>query len=70
MSTAITAATTVTLRCRAFTGGTIARRPLLVDADGTVSVYDTVAGHWTTCHALSPTTCRRARRIAAEMRDA
>lgn len=36
-----------------------------VEADGTVAVYDRVAGHWTTCHALTDAQIRYVRRAVA-----
>jgi len=36
----------------------------IVDADGTVRVYDSVAGHYTRCHSLTPRRIARARREA------
>lgn len=38
----------------------------MVDADGTVLVYDSVAGHYTTCHSLSQSAIRRIRKLAAQ----
>lgn len=32
-----------------------------VDADGTVRVWDSTAGHYTTCHSLTPAQERSAR---------
>lgn len=53
---------TVTVR-NAFTGfkGTFSAR---VDADGTVRVWDSTAGYWTTCHCLTPGQVASARRRA------
>ena len=36
-----------------------------VEADGSVSVYDRIAGHYTTCHALSAAQIRYVRRAVA-----
>lgn len=36
----------------------------IVNADGSVGVYDSVAGHYTTCHALTPAQIASARRRA------
>jgi hypothetical protein len=36
----------------------------IVDEDGSVRVYDSVAGHYTTCHALTPAQVASARRRA------
>lgn len=35
-----------------------------VDADGTVCVLDTIAGHYTHCHSLTESQIAEARRIA------
>ncbi len=57
---------TVTVKCKAFSGGRIAAHRCMVDADGTVRVYDDVAGYYTTCHSLSEATQRRIRKLAAK----
>mgnify|MGYP001609524422 CR=1 FL=1 len=41
----------------------------LVDADGYVSVYDDVAGHYTIHHALTPRQMAYVRRMAARRAD-
>ena len=56
--------TTITIRARAFTGSTVRPVRCLVEPDGTVRVWDSVAGHWTTCHALTADAQRRARKAA------
>ena len=38
-----------------------------VDSDGTVRVWDSVAGHYTTCHALTPAQTRYLRAQAARV---
>lgn len=54
----------MTIRVRdAFTGFKGAFRAQ-VDTDGTVRVWDSVAGYWTTCHALTPGQIASARRRA------
>jgi hypothetical protein len=55
--------TTVTVRARAF-GGRLETVKCMVE-DGTVRVYDSVAGHYTTCHSLST---RDVARIVAKAR--
>lgn len=35
------------------------------DASGTVRVFDSVAGHYTTCHSLTPAQVARVRRLTA-----
>jgi len=37
-----------------------------VDPDGTVTVYDSVAGHYTICHSLSADSQARIRRLARQ----
>jgi hypothetical protein len=57
----------VTMRCRAFTGEGIRKNRIRVDADGTVRVFDAVAGYYTTCHVLGAAAQRRAKRMAAQI---
>lgn len=54
----------VTARAKAFSTQGIREHRFLVDADGTVRVWDDIAGHYTLCHALSPAAERRIRRLA------
>jgi hypothetical protein len=54
---------TTTVR-NAFSGRTGTYRAA-ADSTGTVRVYDTVAGHYTTCHSLTAAQCARVRRLAA-----
>jgi hypothetical protein len=49
----------ITMRTRSY--------QMLVDADGSVRVYDSIAGYYTRCHSLSETARRRARRLASEV---
>lgn len=49
---------------RAFTDSSQWGYRACVESDGTVSVYDDVAGHYTTCHALTPRQIARIRREA------
>lgn len=56
--------TVVTARARFFTGNGIETLRVLVERDGTVRPWDAVAGHYTTCHALSPRAARRIARLA------
>lgn len=64
--------TEVTIRARAFSGEGIRTHRCRVDADsvlpmtgavvhGLIRVWDSVAGHYTTCHSLSDSAKRRAR---------
>lgn len=43
----------LTLRTRAFSGGRVERVRVRVGTDGTVSVWDDVAGYYTVCHSLT-----------------
>lgn len=54
----------VRIRCRAFSNEGVRLHRLRVTADGTVTVWDAVAGHYSHCHRLSPSAIRRARRAA------
>lgn len=54
----------VTARARAFSAEGVRQHKFMVESDGTVRVYDPVAGHYTTCHALSAGALRRIRKIA------
>jgi hypothetical protein len=55
----------VTIRTRAFAGRLETVR-CMVDADGTVRVYDSVAGHYTTCHSLTAAAQARVRKAAKQ----
>jgi hypothetical protein len=55
----------VTTRARAFSGYGMETVRCRVEADGTVLVWDSVAGHYTNCHGLSASAVRRIRRLAA-----
>jgi hypothetical protein len=63
--TSSTQATETTIRCRAFTGEPVREHRVSVAVDGTVRVYDSVAGHYTLCHALSPRAVARIRSAVA-----
>lgn len=56
---------TVSLRIRAFSTEPMGTYQCMVEPDGSVYVYDSVAGHYTRCHALSENQLRRVRRLAA-----
>lgn len=49
---------------RAFSGSSQWGYRARVDPDGTVRVWDSVAGHWTLCHALTPRQIAYVRRTA------
>jgi hypothetical protein len=54
----------LTIRCRAFAQEGVRSNRVAVEADGTVRVWDSVAGHYTTCHSLSAKTQARIRKQA------
>lgn len=54
----------ITARAKAFSGHGIGTHRFAVDADGTVRVWDPIAGHYTRCHSLSSSAERRIRRLA------
>lgn len=54
----------ITAIAAAFTGEGVRSYRFQVDADGTVRVYDSVAGHYTLTHALSEGAQKRIRRLA------
>ena len=54
---------TVTTKAKAF--GKLVPIKAKVDEDGTVRVWDDVAGYYTTCHGLSAAAQQRIRRLAA-----
>jgi len=49
-----------TMTCKTFAAFTRSEYRIKVDDNGAVSVYDDVAGHYTTCHSLSVAARRRA----------
>jgi hypothetical protein len=61
-----TKTTYVTARAKAFLSEPVRSCRFAVDADGTVRVYDSVAGHYTFCHALSASAQRRIAALAAK----
>lgn len=52
-------------RAKAFSREGVREHRMLVSADGTVRVWDSVAGHYTTCHSLSKSATARIRKLAA-----
>lgn len=54
----------IRMRAKAFTGEGERTHRVWVDADSTVRVWDSVAGHYTVCHSLSARDEARARRLA------
>ena len=55
----------IKIRARAFSDEGIREHRVAVDEDGTVRVWDGVAGYYTTCHCLCDSAIRRARKLAA-----
>jgi hypothetical protein len=53
----------ITMRGRAF-GGRLETLRITVDADGSVRVWDDIAGHYTRRHSLSVRSQTRARNLA------
>jgi len=58
------------VRCRAFSCEGVRQNLLAVDAEGYVTAYDHVAGHYTVCANLSKRAKATARKAAAAMRAA
>lgn len=64
MNTTTKSAVEITARAKAFSGeGTKTHKFLVRGAE--VSVWDGVAGNYTTCHSMSPATVRRIAKLAA-----
>lgn len=57
--------TEITARAKAFSNEGVKPHKFNVDTDGTVRVWDSVAGHYTTCHCLSKSAEARIRKLAA-----
>lgn len=57
--------TTIKARAKAFTGDGVREHKFQVESDGTIRVWDRVAGHYTLCHGLTKTAETRIRRLAA-----
>lgn len=53
----------ITARAKAFSGESVRLHRFLV-TDGVVRVWDGVAGHYTTCHAMSEKTMARIAKLA------
>jgi WD40 repeat protein len=54
----------ITARAKAFSNEGIKTNYFLVSSDGTVRVWDSVAGYYTTCHSLSKSAESRIRKLA------
>jgi len=59
-------ATQMEFRGKVFSGQGVQIADVRVDEDGTVRVWDDVAGHWTTCHSISARNLRAIRRAAKQ----
>ena len=46
-------------KVKAFSGEGVRKNRIMIDDDDAVRVYDSVAGYYTTCHALSARTVAR-----------
>ena len=55
----------VRMRTRAFAGRMASHR-VMVEPDGSIQVYDAIAGHYTRAHSMPLRDQTRARRLAAE----
>lgn len=53
----------ITARAKAFDGYPIGAHRFEIDGDE-IRVWDSVAGHYTLCHSLSPSAQRRIRKLA------
>jgi hypothetical protein len=59
---------TIKMRCKAFASDKFAlMHRLQVSSDGSVRVWDSVAGHYTLCHDLSAAAQLRARKAAERL---
>ena len=56
--------TTIQAVAKPFSGHPRSTYTFRVDADGTVRVWDSIAGHYTTCHSMAPAALRRIRAMA------
>ncbi len=54
----------VTIKAKAFSGENTREHKIMVGSDGSVRVWDGVAGHYTTCHSLSRAAINVARKLA------
>ena len=53
---------TARVRCKAFSSEGVRINKVRIEQDGSLLVWDTVAGHYTSCHAILPQTAQRIRR--------
>jgi hypothetical protein len=57
---------TIKVRCKAFSGEGVRENKVMIEPGRTIRVWDSVAGHYTSCHSLSPSAVRRILRMAAD----
>jgi hypothetical protein len=56
----------ITLRVKAFSNEGPKLNRIHIDDDGTIRVYDSVAGHYTIHHSLSRSAIQKIRKLAAK----
>jgi len=54
----------ITARAKAFSGEAVRQHKFCVQSDGSVLVWDSVAGHYTQCHSLSKSVKKRIAKLA------
>ena len=54
----------ITVKCKAFGNETAKDHKVLIEDNGMIRVYDSIAGYYTGCHSLSKATQRRIRKMA------
>ncbi|HEX5444057.1 MAG TPA: hypothetical protein VFW87_09525 [Pirellulales bacterium] len=54
----------VTARAKVWSGRGVTRERFSVAPNGTVRAWDSVAGHYTTCHSMSDAAMARIRKLA------
>jgi hypothetical protein len=59
---------TFSARAKAFSGQRVQAHKFALEGN-TVRVWDTIAGHYTSCHALSPSTQRRLVKLGIEQNE-
>jgi hypothetical protein len=64
--TTTTESTKITARAKAFSREGVREHRFRIDADGTVRVWDSLAGHFTTCHIMSQATQKRIAKLAGK----
>ncbi len=58
-------ATVVEARAKAFAGENVKSHRFAVSTDGSVRVWDAIAGHYTNCNSLSESAKARIRKLAS-----